>query len=504
MSYPGGGGGQWQPQNDPYQQGGGYPQQGGFQQGGYPQQQPGYPQTGPQPQQGGYPQTGPQPQQGGYPQTGPQGFPQQGGYPQTGPQPQWGQQPPFGGEPPKKKRTGLVITVLVAVLLLVGGGVTYFAFLRSSTTAASGQDTPKLAAEKLITSLGSGDIIGVMNGLAPAEAKLSKDYTEAVVNEAKRLEILKKDADPNKVSGIEFKSEGITFDEAGAEKINDKLTINKLTGGKITITSDASKIPLTDKIVKALGAKLESGAKTETVDITEEVKKRGKPIGIATINVDGEWYPSAFYTIANIALEEEKLKWPAQGIAPEGAASAQDAAKAIVTAGMDADLKKVIALLPPDEMGVLQAVGPVLLEQAGSQKPTGAKLDALETDVKDVTGGKQVTIRKLTVTADGEKVDISRTGDCYTVEAQGQQQKLCADELAQLVQQQGGKNIPPAAVDVIARVGGQIMKDGVGVVATEVDGKWYVSPIRTYYELALTLFRGLEPKDVDALLELVK
>ncbi|TWP46750.1 flagellar basal body protein FliL [Lentzea tibetensis] len=519
MSYPGGGGGQWQPQNDPYQQGG-HPQQGG-----YPQQPGGYPQTGPQPQQGGYPQTGPQPQQGypqqpGYPQTGPQGFPQQGqqpGYPQQGQQPQWGGdqyggQPPYGqgpigyagGEPPKKKRTGLVITALVAVLLLVGGAVTYFAVIRSGTTAASGQDTPKLAAEKLITSLGSGDIIGVMSGLAPAEASLSKDYTEAVVKEAKRLEILKADADPNKVSGVEFKSEGIKFDEAAAEKINDKLTINKLTEGKITVTSDAKKIPLTDKIVQALGAKLETGPQTETLDITAEVKKRGKPIGIATINVDGEWYPSAFYTVANIALEEENLKWPAQGIAPAGAASAGDAAKQIVEASLEGNIEKVIALLPPDEMGVLQAAGPVILEQVGKVPATGAKLIALETDVKDVTGGKQATIKKLTIEAEGSKFDISRSGDCYTVEAEGKSQKLCANEITELVQQQGGKDIPAAAVDVIGRIAGQVMKDGVGVVATEVDGKWYVSPIRTYYELALTLFRGLDPKDVDELLKVMK
>ena len=49
---------------------------------------------------------------------------------------------------------------------------------------------------------------------------------------------------------------------------------------------------------------------------------------------------------------------------------------------------------------------------------------------------------------------------------------------------------------MIARIGAQVLKDGIGVVATEVDGKWYVSPFRTYSELFLTLMRGLEPKDI--------
>ncbi|MCR3751047.1 proline-rich domain-containing protein [Lentzea californiensis] len=500
MSYPGGGGDQWQPQNNPYGQ---QPQQGGYQQ--QPQQPGGYPQ-----QPGGYPQ---QPQQGGYPQTGPQGFPQQG-YPQTGPQgfPQQGfpQQPygyaPMGGEPPKKKRTGLVVTAVVAVLLLIGGGVTFFAIQKADPGANAGQDSPAVAAKNLVEQLGSGDVVGIMASLAPAEAALSKDYMDSMTKEMKRLEILKQEADPNKLSGVEFKSENIKFDEAKAEKINDHLTINKLVEGKITITSDASKIPLTDKLVDAIGDDLNlTSSKSETFDITAEVAKRGTPIGIASIKVGDKWYPSAFYTIANAILEEDKKKWPAQGIAPQGASSAEDAAKQMVNAALDADLTKVIALLPPDEAGVLQDLGPLLLAEAGKQKPTGAKLNALETDVKDVAGGKQVTVKKVSITAEGETVTITREGDCYAADVPGQgSQKLCADEITQLLQQQGGKKIPAEAVEIIGRVAGSVMKTGVGVVTTEVDGKWYVSPVRSYYELALTLFRGFEPKDVDALIALLK
>ncbi|MFE2754842.1 flagellar basal body protein FliL [Actinosynnema sp. NPDC059335] len=493
MTYPGGGGGEWPPQNNPY----------GQPQGGYPQQPGGYPQTGPQPQQG-FPQ-------GGYPQTGPQGFAQ----PQhPGQQPGFGQQPPYGqppygfagGEPPKKKRTGLVITAVVAVLALAAGTVATVWALRSSDDVAAGAESPSTAANNLLSALGSGDVLGIMNGLAPAEAKLSKDYTEATVDEAKRLEILKKDADPNKLTGVQIKSEGIKFDDAAAEKVNDHLTINKVVEGKITITSDVKQIPLTDKLVDALGAELQqAGTETETLDFAKEKADRGgKPIGIATIKVGDEWYPSLFYTIANAALEQEDLKWPAQGIAPAGAGSPNDAAKQLVEKALAGDVEGVIALLPPDEMGVLQDVGPVILDQVGRTPATGAKLVELETDAKDVKGGTQLTIRKLVVEAEGEQVEISRDGDCYSATVQGQSQRLCADEIAQLVEQQGGRNIPSAAVDVIARVGAQVLKDGVGVVATEVDGKWYVSPFRTYSELFLTLMRGLEPKDIDELIKAIK
>jgi hypothetical protein len=399
-----------------------------------------------------------------------------------------------------------VITAVVAVLALAAGTVATVWALRSSDEVAAGAESPSTAANNLLNALGSGDVLGIMNGLAPAEAKLSKDYTEATISEAKRLEILKKDADPNKLSGVQIKSEGIKFDDAAAEKVNDRLTINKVVEGKITITSDVKQVPLTDKLVDALGPQLDkAGTETDTIDFAKEKADRdGKPIGIATIKVGDEWYPSVFYTIANAALEQEDLKWPAQGIAPAGAGSANDAAKQMVEKALDGDVEGVIALLPPDEMGVLQDVGPVILDQMGKTSASGAKLIELETDSKDVSGGKLLTIRKLVVEAEGETVEVSRDGDCYSATAQGQTQRLCADELAQLVEQQGGRNIPPAAVDVIARIGAQVLKDGVGVVATEVDGKWYVSPFRTYSELFLTLMRGLEPKDIDELIKAIK
>lgn len=551
MSYPGGGGGEWPPQNNPNQQPGfpQQPQQGGWQQN---PQQGGYPQTGPQgfpqqPQQGGYPQTGqqgvpqqprqgfPQQPQQGFPQSNPQGFPQQpqgfpqqpqqGGFPQTGPQglpqqPQqaWGQDPyaqqqfpggqsPIGyaSGPPKKKRTGLAITAVVAVVALAAGAVVTVIALKNSNDVAAGAPSPAAAANNLVSALGSGDVIGIMNGLAPAEAKLSKDYLTGTVDELKRLEVLKKDADPNKLSGIEFKAENVKFDEGAAETVNDHLVINKLTEGKITLTSDVKKIPLTEKLVAAMGAQNQSPT-TETIDIAEEIKKsnKGEPIRIASIKVGTDWYPSLFYTIADNVLHEEKLKWPSKPIAPAGAGSAADAAKQIVEAGMSADLTKVIALLPPDELGVIQDLGPVIIDKVGRVPATGAKLTAFETDSKDVTGGTLLTIKKLGVDVGGEKVEIVRSGDCYSVTAQGQNQKLCANEITQLIEQQGGKSVPSAAIDVIGRIGARVLKDGIGVVSTEVDGKWYVSPIRTYSEIGLTLMRGLEPKDIDELLKLVK
>ncbi len=385
------------------------------------------------------------------------------------------------------------------MLALAGGTVATVWALRGSSVAA-GAETPEAAATNLVNALGSGDMIGVANSLAPAEAKLSQDYLETAVNEMKRLEVLKPDADPNKITGAQFKVENLKFDQGAEEKVNDHLAISKLTEGKITITTDAKNSPLSEKVLDAVGEEA-TGSDTETIDIAERVKEAGEPLRIASIKVDDEWYPSLFYTLADYGLRSEKMDWPKESIPAQGAGSAQDAAKQFAEALLDSDFSKAIGLLPPDEMAVLHDLGPALLQEAGSQRPSGVKVTSLETDAKSVAGGTQVTIKKLTVEADGEQVEINRDGDCYDLSAQGQSQRLCADQLTGLLSEEVGDEIPAAATDAIGRLLGGLLKDGIGVVATEVDGKWYVSPFRSVAELYLSLLRSLQPQDIEELLK---
>lgn len=488
MTYPGSGGG-WSPNqpqpSDPQQ----YPQ------GGYPQQ---WPATGPQPAQ--------QPTQqfpGGYGdgQYGTAQFPAQ----------PHGQDAQFGGPygypappAPKKKRTGLIVTAIVAVLALAGGGVATVWALRSSDGPV-GAASPTAAVTNLANALGGGDALGVLNSVAPAEAAFFKDYTNSASDELKRLEVLKKDADPTKASGSKLKVEGLKIDEGAAEQVNDHLTITKVTEGKITIDQDLKQAPFTDKFVKLLESTQDGqDHKTTTIDLAQKARENGGPIRIATIKVDGQWYPSLFYTLADYALKSSDESWPKESIPAQGAGSPDDAVRGFVTAAMNEDLKTVIGLTPPDEMGVLHDVGPVLARKLGAGRPSGAKLLDLQTDQKSVTGGKQLTLKAVTVEVDGDKYQVTRSGDCYSVQTPDQQQSLCADEMSKLLQDQVGGGLPRAVKDLISRLGAGLMKDGVGVVTTQVDGKWYVSPLRSYGELTLTLLRALQPGDLDALLKLAK
>lgn len=481
MTYPGSGGA-WQP-NDPNQPGSGQ----------FPAQ-PGYPQQG-YPQQGEY-------QQPGYQQ--PAGYPAQPGQqPTMGyAQPAWGQpgQPGVPGQPPKKRGKGPIIGVISAVLVIaVAAGVTVFMLNRGGGSTEAGEASPTEAASNLVNTLSQGDVAGVLGSLTPAESALLVDFNAKSTERLKELGVYKQDADPNKLHGAAVEAKDLKYDEKGAEKVNDHLTITKLIGGTVSLSADVNELPFTEEFMQAAfpnGVGGETKA-SEQVDIAQVVRETGEPIRIATINVDGEWYPSLFYTAADYGLLAANTEWPAEPIANNGGADPEDAVKQLVAASMAADLERVIELLPPDEMGALHDAGPALLEAMGSPPAPaeGVEITTLETEVTDAeSGGKKVLLSKLELAIEGQTMTIRRDGDCYVMEAQGQQQPLCAADAAQEMDE----SMPPEQKQAATNLVSGLMSN-TGVVVTEVDGKWYVSPLRTYTELGLSAISDLTSEDVFAL-----
>ncbi len=142
----------------------------------------------------------------------------------------------------------------------------------------------------------------------------------------------------------------------------------------------------------------------------------GEPIRVATVKRGDNWYVSLFYTIADNAVHAEGLPNPtqAQFIAPEGSESPEAAVDALIKRGSTGDLKGVIALLPPDEMGVMHDYGQLILDQTDAGDLTtemsdlGFEVGPITYDVTDVTGGKKVSFKSIELTADGQTVSIER------------------------------------------------------------------------------------------------
>jgi hypothetical protein len=480
--------------------------------GGYP---PGSnPQGGPQ---GPYPGQN----QGGYPGTPSGGFPQGGygglgsyGQPQpTQPQPtqQFGPGGPGGGnfggypaEPPRRGgRKGLIIGVVIAVVVVLGGGgATWYAL--SSSDTSTGSATAQEAATKVMTDLGSGDLLGVADDLPPAEASVVRDSLTNTVGQLQRLGIVKPGADAGKLgSGGTISVSGLTFDSSAAERVNDHVTINKLVAGTIKVNSAVLSNALTDDFLKSTFDGDVPDDETDTIDIAKEVRDGG-PVRIATVEQDGSWYPSLFYTIADNVLHDNGKSWPAKSIPAHGAASADDAVKQFTQGLLSADLRSLIALTPPDEMGALHDAGPALLELPDQPTSSGVTLDDIKLTDSSVSGGTEVVLQSMTLDDHGDRATFARDGNCYKItdQSSGQSQRLCGDDLAKSMAGDDEGDVPPAEATLFDDFSSGLMSAGIGVVATEVDGQWYVSPGHTVAQLVQTVFGAFQPDDIKALIEL--
>ncbi|GAA2002257.1 hypothetical protein JL107_01845 [Nakamurella flavida] len=435
--------------------------------------------------------------------------PQQGWDPNTG-------QPTFqqDTEPPKQKSRGpiLVIAAALVALLLVGTGVWYFAY--RDTKPAAGASTPQAAVETFATALSSNDLVGMATALDPAEGSVYQDFNVAILDEMKRLEIIKSDVEPNSLTGSTITVSGLTYGATTTPQ-PDHLAFVEVTGGTLTVTSDPSKVPFTDKIDTALSDALgpqwdemQGSAQTQTVNIADATQELGHPLRIATVMRDGEWYPSVFYTVAGLATDAAGLAQPtaADTIPAAGADSESAAVDQLIAAATAGDLEKVIGLLPPDEMGVVHDYGKLLIQQTG--EPTAEDLGGVgfsnaQWDVTDVAGGRKVSLLSADVETPEGTVTITRDVAAGTLTISGipDQPTITLDDATlESLASQMGEDLDPQVLDIVKREFKQLI--GLGVVTTQVDGKWYVSPIRTGSDVLISLMKGLEPADIDYFISL--
>ncbi|EIE99397.1 flagellar basal body-associated FliL family protein [Saccharomonospora glauca] len=448
----------------------------------------------------------PQQPLGAPPGTAPYGYPAPGaGYDANQqtfpfPQPQPGNAP--GPRPPRGKR-GLVVGLVIALVLALGGGATWWV-LSERESVASGANSPEEAARELFTALGNGDLVGVAQSLAPGEAAALGDLLADSAEELKRLGVLTPDADLSAFSGLRVTASNLTFDAKSAERVNDHVTITKLTGGTLTLDMDLTTLPLAREYLEPMLAAADvEGVTTgsRTLDIGTITRLSG-PLRIATVNVDGAWYPSLLYTFTDNLLNELRLSWPRTSIPANGADSPTEAVRQTLQAALDADLNRVIELLPPDEMAVLHDVGPLLVDMLATEgaSPTGVKVLDLRTEDTPVANGTLATVTAVELEVPGQgNFSVAKDGDCYTVTAAtGESRRVCGAELGEMMAENSDGTTPPEVTEKIART---LAGKGLGVVTTQVDGKHYVSPLRSLGHLGLSLYGQLSPEDFKAMLD---
>jgi hypothetical protein len=414
------------------------------------------------------------------------------------------QVPGYGGPgygAPKPKRTGLVVGVIVAVVVLALGGIGVWYVTGRGAGTATGAATSQDAAAKLVADVSNSDLVGLVNDLAPAEASLIKDTMSSSNDQLKRLQIVKPGTDWQKQTGLT--SSGLKFDDSAAEKINDHLTITKLVAGRITINADWTKSGFTDEFMKAAFPDGVPGTTNSTVDIGKIVRHTGNPIRIATIKVNGTWYPSLFYSVADAGLRSAHKSWPTTGLPAVGAATADLAVKQFVQALLDGDFSKAIEMTSPDEMAVLHDVGPVILDMAGNVGSSGVTLRDVQINDQIVPGGVDAVVTGVTIVKDGQEIKVTEGNGCFTITdvSGGQSQQMCASDLEQAIGQSAGI-LPAGFGSLVKRLTDTFMNIHIGIVTSQHNGQWYVSPGRTFTTLFLDLMNVFQPGDMANLLQL--
>jgi hypothetical protein len=63
--------------------------------------------------------------------------------------------------------------------------------------------------------------------------------------------------------------------------------------------------------------------------------------------------------------------------------------------------------------------------------------------------------------------------------------------------------VPADAKQALVNLASGMLKN-TGIVTTQVDGKWYVSPLRSFTDVELTVLKSLKADDIYALLKVAK
>jgi hypothetical protein len=492
-------------------------------------QAPSYPVTQPQPQVPSYPPTQPHPQTASmpalsYPATQPQGqVPPSGGWaappsggwgPPPGAPPGTGHPgsshgvPPVWGPPPPGARKAPNRMALIAVVSVLAVAAAGFAAVNISSGGQAGASSPDAAVQEFFDAVGNEDLIGVLGEVAPAERDVMVTWFEGLESNLSELGIID-DVDLDSIGGVDLEVEGL---EAQSEEVMPGVSKVTVTGGQLSFRTEPDSVPVGDvleNLIEANGGEVDIEQTSDQVDFAEEAQDEySDPLFLVATEQDGRWYLSLSYTIAEYARLDsgEDVPDPGAGVAPQGAPTAEDAVRDFLTAAVDLDVERLISLLPPDQMGALQTYAPLFLDDAEEsvaelrdEEGYEGTVEGLEFETSGVDGGTRVVPTAGTATFSFYDGDMSLTmedGD-LCVEVTGDMATDMEDEWGTSVVCQGdlgdlGGELSDDERQELEELGALFTDYQAGVVVVERDGAFYVDPLRTFSDLTLQVFQGIE------------
>lgn len=315
-----------------------------------------------------------------------------------------------GADAPKKRsgRGRILAGVAAVAVVAVGAAVT---IKLVSSQSSGGASSPEQAVENMVGALEDNDLLGVVDVLAPWERDFARDQIDNYLDDAKRHELLAKDADLANFGGYKLAVDGL---QVKAEEVNERIANVSIVGGTAHFQSELKELPLGAKLLEQLD-KANDGQRHDDVDETTDLSDAELP-PLTTIKQDGGWYVSLFYTVAETARAGADAPAPTteQAIPAKGAESPEAAVDQLIDALERGDVRRLVELAPPDEMAVLHDYAPLFLDEVKASGERIVSFTDREYDVVDVDGGKKVIPTKFKVELAGDRpgtLAYERTGD---------------------------------------------------------------------------------------------
>jgi hypothetical protein len=442
---------------------------------------------------------------------------------------QWAVQP-AAVEPapaaPKGRRGRAVVASGVALALLAGGTYATAQLLGDERGAAS----PEEAGERLLAAINQSDLLGVIDLLPPGEQQALLDITDELSDQGDRLGLLD---DTFRLDGFPGLTIEVSDPELEVEELGDGIARVSLVDGEASVELDGDVVSGTlGEVVEAIAeendVELEAEDDEAEADIGEivdeaeaEAEDNGgelaNPFQVTVIEIDGRWFPSVGFTIAEFArldanrFDDDGPSAPdlGDGIDPDGSAGPEEAVQALLDAATGGAVDDAIAVLDPGELGALQVYADVLFDDLDEGDDTGLTAELTDAEVTSLGDGvNRVVPTGLVVEGDldGDEVRFELDDGCVTVEAEASDPdaedvdvEVCGgDEFAESLPGELGEAFDDVEVpDELSELLEAFQPVEFGVITVERDGEHFVSPTRTLFDLLAVSFRGLERDDLE-------
>ena len=399
---------------------------------------------------------------------------------------------------PAPKRKVRVMALAIGLVAAMGAGA--FAVTQLGDTT-DGADSPRAALDRMISAINSSDILGVFEALPPGERSAMLDPIKNINTELQRVGIVSKDNDLKSFNGAGIKITGI---EATTTNLSDTVASVDIRKAKVESSFDISKLPIGDELKKLAfkdGVPTGSGAKTgEKVD--------GDPIHLMAIKEGGGWHMSMFYSAADGIRRAAKAPNPdfTKSVKAVGGDTPEAAANEMLTALGAIDIRRLIELMPPDEMRALHDYAPLFLDSATKaigdfKAKTPFEVTFTGTEFKSTTTGDQAMVqaKSFAVQAKISTLDVSikTEGKCGIVDVKntktGETQTYNSCDTTK--ENASTKKL----TDAVANFQSSLNLNDIqaGLMFVQRGGKWFFSPTRTILDVYVSLLKVLNQDSIE-------